>query len=67
MACATSCSISTRNFDSVINQEVLAGLAPYRLEHINRFGDYVLDFRRKAEALDEGFRILEVESGKPTE
>ena len=52
---------------AVINQEVLAGLAPYRLEHINRFGDYVLDFRRKAEALDEGFRILEVESGKPTE
>ncbi len=47
---------------AVINQEVLAGLAPYRLEHINRFGDYVLDFRRKAEALDEGFRILEAES-----
>ena len=47
---------------ALINQEVLAGLAPYRLEHINRFGDYVLDFRRKVEALDEGFRILEVES-----
>jgi TnpA family transposase len=52
---------------AVINQEVLAGLAPYRLEHINRFGDYVLDFRRKAEALDEGFRILEIESGGQTE
>ena len=25
-------------------------------------GDYVLDFRRKVEALDEGFRILEAES-----
>lgn len=47
---------------AVINQEVLAGLAPYRLEHINRFGDYVLDFRRKVEALDEGFRILEAKS-----
>lgn len=47
---------------SLINQEVLAGLAPYRLEHINRFGDYVLDFRRKAAVLDDGFRILEAES-----
>lgn len=52
---------------AVINQEVLAGLAPYRLEHINRFGDYVLDFRRKVEALDEGFRILEIESPSQTE
>jgi hypothetical protein len=52
---------------AVINQEVLAGLAPYRLEHINRFGDYVLDFRRKVEARDEGFRILEIESPSQTE
>lgn len=42
-----------------INQEILAGLAPYRLEHINRLGDYVLDFRRKVAALDDGFRILD--------
>ena len=47
---------------AVINQEVLAGLAPYRLEHINRFGDYVLDFRRKVEALSDDFRILEYKS-----
>lgn len=47
---------------ALINQEVLAGLAPYRLEHINRFGDYVLDFRRKVEVLADGFRILEAES-----
>jgi hypothetical protein len=53
--------LKTPGRGAVINQ-VLAGLAPYRLEHINRFGDYVLDFRRKVEALDEGFRILEVES-----
>ena len=52
---------------AVINQEVLAGLAPYRLEHINRFGDYVLDFRRKVETLDEGFRILEIESASQTQ
>ena len=42
-----------------ITPEVLAGLAPYRLEHINRFGDYVLDFGRKAGALTDDFRILE--------
>ena len=47
---------------AVINQEVLAGLAPYRLEHINRFGDYVLDFRRKVETLSDDFRILESKS-----
>ena len=35
--------------------------------HINRFGDYVLDFHRKVEALDEGFRILEIESPSQTE
>ncbi|MCK5924038.1 MAG: Tn3 family transposase, partial [Methylococcales bacterium] len=46
----------------LINQEILAGLAPYRLEHINRFGDYVLDFRRKVESLAENFRIFEYES-----
>ena len=46
----------------LINQEILAGLAPYRLEHINRFGDYVLDFRRKVAVLADGFRILDVES-----
>ncbi len=49
---------------AVINQEVLAGLAPYRLEHINRFGDYVLDFRRKVEALSDDFRILEGKSDR---
>lgn len=46
----------------VINQEILACLGPYRLEHINRFGDYVLDFRRKVEILNADFRILNLES-----
>lgn len=41
----------------VINQEILANLGPYRLEHINRFGDYVLDFRRKVEILNADFRF----------
>ena len=46
----------------LINQEILAGLGPNRLGHINRFGDYVLDFRRKTEALSDDFRIFELES-----
>jgi len=41
-----------------INEEILSHLAPYRLQHINRFGDYVLDFRRKTEPLTSDFRIL---------
>jgi len=48
--------------DVVINQEILARLGPYRLEHINRFGDYVLDFRRKVEILNADFRIINLES-----
>lgn len=46
----------------LINQEILEGLAPYRLQHINRFGDYTLDFRRKVESLNADFRILEGET-----
>ena len=42
-----------------IDEEILSGLAPYRLQHINRFGDYTLDFRRKVESLQSNFRILE--------
>ena len=29
-----------------ISQEVLAALSPYKTEHINRFGTYVLNFER---------------------
>ena len=45
-----------------INQAILEGLGPYRLQHINRFGDYTLDFRRKLESLKADFRILEDET-----
>jgi len=41
-----------------ITPEILAGLAPYRLQHINRFGDYTLDFTRKALSLNFDSRIL---------
>jgi len=47
-----------QNDGVLINQEILSSLGPYRLEHINRFGDYVLDFKRKVELLNDDFRIL---------
>lgn len=31
----------------VVDAAVLGGLAPYRVEHINRFGDYSLDLVRQ--------------------
>lgn len=34
-----------------ITGEVLAGLAPFRTHHINKYGDYTLDFRRKSSPL----------------
>ena len=34
-----------------ITDEALAGLSPYLTEHINRFGDYVLDLTRPPEPL----------------
>ncbi|WP_374356486.1 Tn3 family transposase, partial [Chitinimonas sp.] len=41
-----------------LNSEVLAGLAPYRRAHVNRFGDYTLDFDRELQPLDFETRIL---------
>ena len=41
-----------------ITQEVLAGMSPYRTSHINRFGDYTLDLKRKIEPLDLDTKIL---------
>lgn len=43
-----------------INKDILGGLAPYRLQHINRFGDYTLDFRRKVEKLNFESKIINV-------
>lgn len=42
-----------------ITEEVLAGLAPYRTEHINRFGDYTLNLGRKVPPMNFKLRILE--------
>lgn len=45
-----------------ITPEVLAGLAPFRTAHINRFGDYTLDFRRKIGPLNFDAHIIPMES-----
>jgi TnpA family transposase len=41
-----------------IDKELLAGLAPYRRSHINRFGDYTLDLDRVVEPLSANVGIL---------
>ena len=45
-----------------ITPEILGGLAPFRTAHINRFGDYTLDFRRKIGPLDFEATIIPIES-----
>lgn len=45
-----------------LNPEVLAGLAPYRRAHINRFGDYTLDIEKELSPLDFNMRILQEEA-----
>ena len=47
-----------------ITQEVLAGMSPYRTSHINRFGDYTLDLKRKIEPLDLDTKILPKSDGE---
>lgn len=42
----------------VITPEVLAGLSPYRTAHINRFGEYTLDFERQVLPLDFLSKII---------
>jgi len=41
-----------------ISEEILAGLAPYRTEHINRYGDYTLDLEKKVPPMNYKTRIL---------
>ncbi|MDR0769576.1 MAG: Tn3 family transposase [Burkholderiales bacterium] len=45
-----------------ITPEMLAGVKPYRLEAINRFGDYTLDFRREIAPLDFNAPIIPVKT-----
>jgi hypothetical protein len=45
-----------------ITPEVLGGIKPYRLETINRFGDYTLDFRRKIAPLDFNVPIIPIKT-----
>ncbi|QUN32294.1 Tn3 family transposase (plasmid) [Cupriavidus sp. KK10] len=41
-----------------VDAEVLKVLSPYRREHINRLGDYLLDLRRRAPPLDPTIEFL---------
>ncbi len=47
-----------RDEGTEITLEILAGLAPFRTAHINRFGDYTLDFRRKIGPLNFDATII---------
>lgn len=51
-----------RDEGTEITPEILGGLAPFRTAHINRFGDYTLDFRRKIGRLDFEATIIPMES-----
>ena len=41
-----------------ITPEILSGLSPYRMSHINRFGNYRLDLRRKVKPLNYDLKIF---------
>lgn len=41
-----------QNEGHIIDQEILARLAPYRTEHINRYGDYILNLELKTRPLN---------------
>ena len=41
-----------------INEELVAGLAPYRTHHINRFGDYSLDLEREIASMNSQATFL---------
>lgn len=41
-----------------IDEAILAGLAPYRTEHINRYGDYTLDLDRVVPPMNFATKIL---------
>lgn len=40
-----------------VSKEVLSGLAPYRTAHINRYGDYTIDFTRPVEPMDHTIKF----------
>lgn len=51
-----------RDEDVDITLDILGGLAPFRTAHINRFGDYTLDFKRKSGLLNFDTTIIPVKS-----
>ncbi|MDF3839615.1 Tn3 family transposase [Cupriavidus basilensis] len=41
-----------------VNAEVLKALSPYRREHVNRFGNYLLNLQRRVPPLDPSIDFL---------
>lgn len=41
-----------------ITEEILADLAPYRTEHINRYGDYTLNLEQKGRLMNYKIKII---------
>lgn len=46
-----------QNEGHLIDEEILAGLAPYRTKHINRYGDYILNLEQKIRPLNYKVKI----------
>ena len=47
-----------KDFGHHIDHEILKGLAPYRTDHINRVGDYTLDFERQVSPMSYNAKII---------
>ena len=45
------------NDGRILNEDVLSGLASYRRQHINRFGEYSLDLDRDINSLNYKIKI----------
>lgn len=46
-----------QNDDYALSDAVLSGLAPYRRQHINRFGEYSLELDREVEPLNYNIKF----------
>jgi hypothetical protein len=49
--------LATYSRKNTANREALATLSPYQTEHINRFGNYVLNPNRTPEPLEQHLQI----------
>ncbi len=45
-----------------VPEDAIAAISPYLTEHINRFGDYTLNFARKPPQPDYGYTLKQTAS-----